>query len=153
MLSVKTLLNLKRLALKNVSERSLEYYIEKCYRHYSTTYFTPLHEAKKIVPIEEAILIYLEDEFNELTAEEVADLRTELSTRDQPIRSDSEYVEEDGPMSDEEWIAQQNLLLDKKKETKPKQEKNLMEETHAEAQKLMQELRGSMDILKNLGKD
>jgi hypothetical protein len=113
------LLNLKRLALKNVIEFSINHHIEKTYRYYSKTYATPLHIAKEALTAEEVLLIYYEDKFEELSKEELNDIKKELTSAKSPVFSDINFTEAESLSDDEAWIAEQNRLL-KEQEKKAK---------------------------------
>lgn len=100
--------SLQKIALKNVLQEDVEFYIEKCYRYYSRTYSTPLHVVKRELTAEEVVLIYMEDEFLEAPTDKLIELATEFVNDDYVLP-----VENAAPrqLSDEEWIALENKKL------------------------------------------
>lgn len=110
-MDILSLIAIKKMALKNFINDTVEYRIDKAYRHYSKTYATPLEEAKKL-PIAEVYLIYLDDQFSELklTVEEAAEQLNMLGSEStgSPVFG-SEMAQES--ISDDEWIAQQEALI------------------------------------------
>lgn len=99
-------LALRRLAYKYAVSQSLEAEIEKAYRHYSRTYNTPLETARAL-PMEEALLIYFQDELEEATAEDLERIKEELFT------DESLYIPKasQAKVDDDTWIAEQEKAL------------------------------------------
>lgn len=140
------LVDIRLLAIDNVTCGSIEWYIEKAYRYYSMTYHTPLHIAKKVISSAEVILIMMEDETGKLTPEQIVDLKKKFVTKHEPMLSvESAEAEENVEMSDEDWVMQQMADLERKerekKNEKPKLDKEQgMGQAAIEAQKAVKQL-------------
>lgn len=133
------LVNLRKIAIENRLSDDTETYIDKCYRHYSKTYNMPLdHVYKTLVP-EQVILIYMEDEMEEWTPEEVIKIREVLSTRDVPVVESNIVVASGDEVSDDEWIAQQEAIAKRDEEkNKRKQQEDVAKKTHEAIEELTQ---------------
>lgn len=136
-MTLQDLLNLKKIALQNRVDEGFEYFIERCYRYYSKTYHTPLHIAKQILSDHEAYMIYLEDSLEDSAIEEV---KAELDDFEKDIKPVFQGGSEKqaSEISDDEWIAQQEMLL--KQQEQDKQKKQIMEETSKSLAELEKQL-------------
>jgi hypothetical protein len=121
-------------------ENDIEWYIEQCYRHYSKTYHTPLHIAKKELPIEEVILIYMQDEMADWTADEMADWKTKVDETPKIYVAAPEYVDQE-EMNEDLWVAQQTAILKQQEEQEKKKKEDVMAKTHEAIEKLTQSLK------------
>jgi hypothetical protein len=131
MLFLRNLINIKRIAYKNIREDSVEFFVEKCYRYYSKNYHTPLEEAYK-VPSERVCQVFMEDEMLEYTSDQMEDVLKTINNKLEPVLQDIED-EELAVVDDETWIAQQNLELKREEEAKKKKEleqSDIIKKTH-----------------------
>lgn len=130
-LSQETLLNLRRIALKNIKDESMWRYIEKCYRHYSVTYHTPLHLAKQILTIPEVILISMEDEMKDMPPDDVEEWLLKYDGKIKPmIEPINPYLPEQEEVSDDLWIAQQEKELKQKEAKEAVSNEDIIKKTH-----------------------
>lgn len=132
------LLNLRRVAAYNrLHSDDVWQYIEKCYRYYSKTYHVSLLEAKEKITIEEVVLIHMEDELEDMELESVLEMLKTIENPELPVALyESEEVAGDD-VSDDEWIAQQNLQLKKQDEAKKlKQAEDIAKRTHEALEQL-----------------
>lgn len=136
-LKYKNLINVRRLAVHNRLSDDLDVYIDKCYRHYSKTYHTPLHVAQSILTAEEVALIFMEDEMEEWSVENVMEVKEALRTDDQPV-IDCAQEKSNDVVDDDTWIAQQNAALKKQDEESKKKSAQaaVMKQTHDAIEKL-----------------
>jgi len=141
-LQIRNILNVKRLAIKNIKSDSAEFFVENCYRYYSSTYHTPLQQAYEL-PIEEVCRVYFEDTLKEASADELEDIMQHLDNSLKMKLSPDTSVVTDAGMSDEDWIAQQSLEL--KREEMAKNGKS-QEESHEDV------IKKTHDIIENLTK-
>lgn len=128
----KNIVNLRKIAIKNNLKDDIDSYIEKCYRHYSKTYFTELEKAYEL-PIERVVLIYMEDEMADMSKEELKDL-LDKDFNDIELPVVAMNYEPPRDLTDDEWIAQQNLLLKKQQEDEAKQAE-IVKKTHESIEK------------------
>lgn len=144
MLLLRNLINIKRIAYKNIKEDSLEFFVEKCYRYYSKTYNTALDEAYKL-PIERVCQVYIEDEMAEYTSEQMEDTLAIISNKLEPVLEaiDEEEDSESKALDDEAWIAQQNLDLKKDEDKKKKEldQAEIIKKTHEAIAALTKDLK------------
>jgi Lon protease-like protein len=119
MLLLRNLINVKRIAYKNVREDSVDFFVEKCYRYYSKTYHTPLEEAYKL-PIEKVCQVFMEDEMIEYTSDQMEDVLSAINNKLEPVLQFVDETESEA-LDDDAWIAKQNLEL-QQEETKKKKE-------------------------------
>jgi len=139
-LQLRNILNIKRLAIKNIKESSVDFFIEGCYRYYSTTYHTPLQSAYEL-PEEEVCKIYFEDTLKEASADDLEDIIKHLDNALKMKLSPDEESGVDTGISDEDWIAQQSLEL--KREEMAKNGKS-QEDSHEDV------IKKTHDIIENL---
>lgn len=142
MINYRHLLNLRQIAIHNIIEDDAEWYIEKCYRYYSKTYHTPLHVAKEVMSVEEVVLISMQDEMLDLTAEEIADFKAKVNeTLKTALVAPTLIDKLDEAAGDDIWIAEQTALL-KKQEAKEQENKktkaqeDIIKKTHEALEKL-----------------
>jgi hypothetical protein len=141
MINYRHLINIRQIAVHNVMEDDIEFYVEKCYRYYSKTYHTPLHLAKEAITPEEVVKIYMEDEMAEWTAEEIEDLRNKIDETPKMVLAG--YANKATEEIDEEvWIAQQSALLKKQEESQKAKQEEIIKETHKVIEKLTSSLKG-----------
>lgn len=140
------LINLRKLAIKYHLSDDIDIYIEKAYRHFSKTYSTPLKEAYNMTP-HEVLLVYMQDEMDELKKEELLDFLSKITEKNEPMLSSGiTKTYDDVVAEDEAWIAEQNALLKKESEKKANS-KDIIEQ----ANKALEELGKSLN--KNIDKD
>jgi hypothetical protein len=132
MLSNHVLNNLRIIAINNAMSDTVDWFIEKSYRHYSRTYHTPLHIAKETLSQEEAVLIFMEDECSEMSPEDIVMLKEKLSTKIKPVLDFEGESDEDVEMDDDAWVAQQMAELEAK-ERKPVVTQESMDEAKKKA--------------------
>jgi len=102
--------NIRLIAIDNSNSRSIEWYVEQAYRYYSRTYFTPLHEVKKLNPLG-VLQVFMEDECINMSPEDRQAMKDQLFKMPQPMLDTSSYEEEQvDEMDDEEWIQQQMAM-------------------------------------------
>lgn len=136
-LKYKNLINVRRLAVQNRLAEDLDTYIEKCYRHYSKTYHTPLQLVKETLSPEQVAMVFMEDEMEEWSIENVMEIKEALNNGDRPVIETAQMAEEE-VIDDDTWIAQQNATLKKQEDTdkKKKSQEALMKQTHDAIEKL-----------------
>lgn len=141
------LLNIKKLAIENNLNSiagDLDCFIEKCYRYYSKTYHTELEKSYQL-PIEQVVLIYMEDELSESTKEDLEELRKHFVTPEIFFEMPEKAEMENEVLDDEIWISKMNADLKKKEDSKKEQDqKKVIEDTH----KAIEELTKSLTKLK-----
>ncbi|MEM4360231.1 MAG: hypothetical protein QXT45_06845 [Candidatus Bilamarchaeaceae archaeon] len=108
--------SLQRIALHNVGSNTIEWLIERSYRHYSKTYHTPLHIAKEKLTPHEVMLIFFEDQFDSLPPEQQLNWKNKLLSIPDPVvpggtEHDSQYVDEES--AEEADIAELIAQLEK----------------------------------------
>jgi hypothetical protein len=113
--------HIEKLAAHNAANNdTLGSLLRKAYRHLSKTYHTPLHIAERDVPEYEALLVYFEDQFDELDAVELADRIALMYKKPSLEQINSGYVPSESGVSnivgDEEWVAHMNIKLRRKEE-------------------------------------
>lgn len=114
---------LRKKAIQNIEAPTLESYVEQCYRHYSKTYFTPLHEAREKVTVPEVVMIYMEDEMSEMDKESLQEYKEQLGfVTEAVLTSNSESAE---VLDDDAWFIQMSKKI--KEEEQKKQEKKAAE--------------------------
>lgn len=90
---------LQKIAIYNVTSYTIEWLIERSYRHYSRTYNTPLHLAKSILTPQQAVLIFFEDSFADLPLEQQQQWKQKLLARPDIIVPQEErnnmYIDEE----------------------------------------------------------
>lgn len=139
---IQNLNSLKKIALNNVIKNSYDYFLERCYRNYSTKYHTPLHTAKEILTAEEVILIHYEDALEKMSPEEVDSLKSELIDRQVVLSGDvKKLMQELDFMDDDAWIAQQTEVL-KKQENENNKKTDAIKNAADEEIKKMREKMG-----------
>ena len=136
MINYRHLLNIRQIAIHNTMCGDLDFYIEKCYKHYSKTYHTPLHIAKELIPMEEVIKVFMEDELEDFTPEDMADFKAKVDETPKLMLAAPTYTEESEELSEELWIAQQNALLKQQDEKAKKQQADIIKQTHEALDKL-----------------
>lgn len=141
MLQLRNLLNVKRIAYKNIKESSIEFYIEKCYRYYSKTYHTPLEQAYNLLP-ERVCQVYEEDTMAQLTADDMEMIHSQINNKVEPLLQDIDNVVTEA-LDDDAWIAQQNLELQKEEADKKKQaeQADIIKRTHEAIDKLNKDIK------------
>jgi hypothetical protein len=103
--------NIRLIAIDNSNSRSIEWYVEQAYRYYSRTYFTPLHEVKKLNPLE-VLQVFMEDECINMPPEDRQAMKDQLFKMPQPMLDISSYEEEQiDEMDDEKWVQQQMAMV------------------------------------------
>lgn len=115
MLSVEDIIAIKKIALKNIQSRSIESFIDRAYRHYSTTYFTPLKQAYEL-PESEVTLIYFEDMFKNMEAHVLEDELNSNLEIDHAVVTSGKKVVDESKLSDDQWMAQQIERIKKQKQ-------------------------------------
>lgn len=135
------LLNIRKIAIVNHFSDDIEKYVEKCYRYVSKTYHINLDELKSVKTPEEVALIFMEDELEDWTIEEIEKVKELLDTSDKPILQ-SGMIESDSELSDDEWILQQEAVAKKEEEKKRKQQEDIARKTHDAIQQLTQSFNG-----------
>ena len=146
------LINLRKLAIKNHFSDDIELYIDKCYRHYSKTYNTPLADAYKDLTPEEVLLIYFCDEMEEWTPEEVEKIQKILSTADVPMLDPGYSAKATSEISDDEWILQQEKNMKAEQEKKAKQQEDIAKKTHEAIEQLTQAFKAATPTAKKENK-
>jgi hypothetical protein len=144
-LSYKHLLHIRQIALFNVMNDDVDFYIENAYRFYSNQFHTPLHIAKELIPEAAVVQILMEHEMKDWTAEEISDLKAQLNDVPKIMINGASSDAAPEEVDNEAWIAQQNLLL-KKQDAKEQQKKNkeqeeIMTKTHEAINQLTESLK------------
>ena len=103
----------EKLALHKTLDQSIFRYIEKAYRHYSKTYHTPLHIAEEVVPEEKVLLIYFEDQIENVATHELADIINDIyALPELEVVNAGGQVRSNMPQTtDDEWIARMNKQI------------------------------------------
>jgi len=131
------ILNLRKIAIKHHLSNSFKDYVRRAYKHYSTTYFTPLEDSYKIDE-PKIILIYMEDQLNNTPKEELEnmlyDIKSNKPMLDPNIMPEMTY-DQVMEMEDDAWIAEQEKLV---KEQEKEENKDKVE---ARAKKLREKSR------------
>ena len=133
------LLNIKKLAIQNNLNSiagDLECFIEKCYRHYSKTYHTELEKAYTL-PIEQVVMIYMEDEMSDTTKEELEEMSKNFREIEVFFFMPGSVESENEVLDDELWIAKMNSDLKKKNEV---DQKKIIADTHKAIEELTKNL-------------
>jgi Ser-tRNA(Ala) deacylase AlaX len=141
---------IRLLAINNVTSSTIEWYIEQSYRYYSKTYHTPLHVAKQILTAPEVVKIFMEDEMEDMPAEDIVAMRDRLMVSPKPMLSVEDYAtEEDEEMSDEEWVLQQMAQAAEQEKNPTKKTKSSagpsMADAAMNAQKAIQSLYNNLN--------
>lgn len=136
MLSHKNLLNLRQIAISNVMEDDLEFYVEKCYRYYSKTYHTPLHIAKEKVSEPEVVKIFMEDEMEDWTPDDMVEFKAKVNETPRVVIAAPSFTEEPEEVDEEMWIAQQTALLKQQEAKEKKKQEDIMNKTHEAIDKM-----------------
>lgn len=113
MLNIDDVLAIKRIALQNVQQSTLDRLLERAYRHYSKTYFTPLQDAYKL-PESDILLLYFEDIYSELEEHQLEDEKNTMYETDHKIVYTGIKPVEESVLTDDQWIAQQIERMKKK---------------------------------------
>ena len=146
MISYRHLLNLRQIAVHNVMTDDVEFYIEKCLRYYSKTYHTPLHIVKELIPLEEVIMICMEDEMQDFTADEISDWKKKVDETPKAYVAAPEFMEQE-EMSEDLWIAQQTALLKKQDEKQKKQKEQTSKEIETKTNQAIDKLTASINAI------
>lgn len=149
-LTLKNLLNIRRIALQNRLSEDTDTYIEKCYRHYSKTYHTPLHLVKEQLTVEEVALVFMEDQIEEWSVEDLNSLKEKLDESERPVLQGALSNDpEDEVIDDELWIAQQNKLVrEQEAAVKAKQNQDVVKKTHEAIEQLTKSFENFNDAVK-----
>lgn len=113
---------IEKLAVHNILDESLGRYIELAYRYYSTTYHTALHVAREVVPEEEVLLIYFEDQLESKRSDEIHEMIEKMYRTVEPEVLNAGVERRKSGMSDEEWVTKMNLRMKQQLEAKQKAE-------------------------------
>jgi len=145
-LTYQTILNLRKLALKSRLNPDIDDYVEKCYRHYSKTYATPLDQAKSNLTVPEVMLVYMQDELENLEKDELELFKEKLYPNSGPILSMpvAEKNEDELALEDNAWVAQQEALLRDKEEKDKKNQDDIVKKTHEAIESLTKNLNATM---------
>lgn len=150
MLTNDAIKNLYLIAIYNINSNTIDWFIEKAYRHYSKIYYTPLHIAKEILTPDKAVLIYLEDTLSEIPANELIELKEKLLNKPKPMLDINNYNNEDEEMSDDEWVAEQiRLATEQEKKDKEKNAQSNLSDSIEKTKKAVENLYKTIDSLKN----
>lgn len=110
------IVDIRKLAIKNRLSEGMDVYMDNAYKYYSKTYNTALQSAYDI-PEEIVLLIFMQDEMEALSKEELLDWKEELRDKSNDIMLEMPpYISpkrQAAAMDDEAWIAQMNLKLKK----------------------------------------
>jgi Ser-tRNA(Ala) deacylase AlaX len=118
----------------------LEFYVEKCYRYYSQTYHTPLHLAKSILSAEEVVLIFMQNEMEDWTAEDMAEWKKKVDETPKVMIAAPEFIQPE-EIDEEMWIAEQNALLKLQDEKDKKKQAEVIAKTHEAIDKLTESIK------------
>lgn len=122
--------SLQKIALSNVLNQSVDFFIERCYRYYSKTYCTPLNEVKKSLTPAHVMLIFFEDHYNQLPAEEIIQLRDKILKAPSPIYPNEDLLSDSNDDIDEDEDLQQfidNILKEEERQKELHVNKNINE--------------------------
>lgn len=145
--------NLRKIAIQNCLSEDVETYIVRAYRHYSKTYNTPLHIAEEIITVPDVLLIYMEDQMEDFTKEDLEERLAEITDKKPTIVL--EPPKYSNPRSDlmgddEAWIADMNRKLREEDAQKAKDKVKDAEKLEAAAQDAINQLAKSVNkILKD----
>lgn len=113
------IVNIRKLAITHKLSDGMDVYVDNAYKYYSKTYNTALQSAYDI-PEEIVLLIFMQDEMEALSKEELLDWKEELRDKsndlmlEMPKRTNPK--KQLSAMDDEAWIAEMNLKLQKEAE-------------------------------------
>ena len=117
--SVDEIINVKKIALRNVLGNSIDFLIEKAYRYFSKTYSTPLFEAYDKLTPHDVLRIYYEDSMLEGYTEEnktvlLDHLASLQKNTNEPYFGPNMMTK--APVDDDQWIAQMEKEIKKKED-------------------------------------
>jgi N-dimethylarginine dimethylaminohydrolase len=145
--------NLRKIAIKNCLSDDIDVYIERAYRHYSKTYNTPLHLAHELVTVPDALLIYMEDQMEDYTKEDLQERLAELTDKKPSIMLEPpKYANPRNELlsDDDAWIAEMNRKLREEEAQKAKAKVKDAEKLEAAAKDAINQLAKSVNkILKD----
>lgn len=148
--TLKNLLNVRRIAVHNRLSEDIEIYVEKCYRYFSKTYSVSLIELKEKLSPEEVALVFMEDEMEEWTVEQVKEMKVQLDDSERAmLTAPVPGEDDDSELDDESWIAEQNKILKKQDVDKSKKaQEDVIKKTHAAIEQLTQTFKKTTEDLK-----
>jgi hypothetical protein len=123
--------NLQVLAVANVESRSVDFFVETCFRYYSKTYHTPLKDVRDSLNPLEVALIYFEDNYSDLNSQDQEDMRIRIIEVKKEIMAPDASLQTQA-MDNDEWVAQllaETERKDKEAEEKAKRAKEIIEKT------------------------
>lgn len=110
------IVDIRKLAIKNRLSEGMDVYMDNAYKYYSKTYHTALQTAYDI-PEELILLIFMQDEMETLSKEELLDWKEELRDKSNDTMLEMPpYIspkKQAAAMDDEAWIAEMNIKLKK----------------------------------------
>lgn len=121
------LLNLQKIALHNVTSDTFSFFLHKCYKYYSKTYHTPLHLVKQQLSPIDVMIIFLEDHYEQMSAEDRNRLKKELLAIQQPVipETAAETLNSIDEEAEEDYLVQSLIdKLAKEKEEAENKQKN-----------------------------
>lgn len=126
--------DLQKLALKRAASPTIATFIEMCYRHFSKNYSVSLLEAKEKVTVQEVILSYFDDLYQEYNKEQIdSEMRELFEDKKIPIITSGNIGQSNDKksLSDDEWVAKMmNEAKEKAKQKKSVTTKEAIESTH-----------------------
>lgn len=143
---------IEKLALHKTLDKSIFRYIEKAYRHYSKTYHTPLHIAEEVIPEEKALLIYFEDQIEDVSTHDLADMITDIyKVPDLELINAGGGAKSNIPQTtDQEWVAKMNMQI--QKATEEREAAKLRAKEAIEKKKAEDAMKGVDDVIEKFNK-